>query len=77
MEAILIPFLLHITFFVGPADPNTLILPPPTHKRVQELKKKITRLEKPVIIRSADLNGDGIVNLFDYALFAQKWLENI
>jgi hypothetical protein len=28
----------------------------------------------PLIIQVADLNGDGIVNMLDFAIFAESWL---
>jgi hypothetical protein len=46
----------------------------PNYPRNQfEYQKR--RAAKPKIVRSADLNGDGIVNLKDWAIFAQHWLE--
>ena len=73
MEAYIVILFLNISFIVGPADPNVIVLPPHTQKKVQELKKKIVRINK--LPNKADLNGDGMVNFLDLAILAERWLS--
>ena len=73
-----------ITFFVGKVDPNQRfpfeLTPKPDftyQDKVWWLKHRMF-LYKPRIIQTADLwpigRPDGVINLFDYAVFAQSWL---
>ena len=64
-------------FWVGPVDPNFFEIPPANQEQLQRWKKLKSRLYKPVIKRSPDQNGDGVVDFKDLAIIGNHWLEKI
>ena len=73
-----------IVFVIGRVDPNIPAIPshfgrvtPNRLHRLQRWHKIKYRLFVPVIVRSPDLNGDGRVNLYDYAIMADNWLKEM
>ena len=77
-------FFIIIIFFVGRTDPNTPAIPshfglvtPNRPQRLQRWHKIKSRLSRPVIVRSSDLNGDGRINLYDYSILAGNWLKEM
>jgi hypothetical protein len=58
----------------GIARSGKICIPPATQKQFQQLKKKKGLMVNPIIIRSPDINNDGIVNFYDFAELAKRWL---